>query len=367
MSMGATNILPVLRRCATTLSVFASTLVVVTFPATAQPAFEGKTIRLVIASTPSGPTDTTGRVFVPYLSKHLPGKPNIIVENRPGAAGVVAANYMHEVAKPDGLTIGVLFGMVTQGFMRGPGIRYDPNKLQIIGAVSATQVLLTRHDIGLKRPQDLLNPGKSLVLASLGTGSTTDAANRLFLEIIGAKYKLVTGYPGQAETILALARDEANLANASHTTYLARRDSIRKEGIYDAFLQRGELRADGTYARNKQLPDIPTMVEVIQQLKPEALKSVDFAAYRSILGALAVHYSFVVPPATDPRVIETLRKAFSAALDDPEARQKVPAMLQADYEFVSGTDSQKIVQDLHAEFEANKGIGSRLNEIMSTK
>lgn len=356
-----------MRRMAIASTLLAGGVMACAAPAFAETSFEGKTIRFVIASSASGPTDTAGRIFTSYITKHLPGKPVIVVENRPGAAGAITANYIYKVAKPDGLTVGVLFGMVVQGLMQNPGIQYEPAKFQILGAVSATQVLLARNDAGLSEPRDLLKPPKPLVLASLGTGSTTDAANRLFLEMIGAPYKLVSGYPGQAETILAVARGEANLANASHSTYLARRASIRKEGTYDAFLQRGELRADGTFVRNRQLAEVPSMVEVIQQLKPGAVKSADFAAYRNIVGALAVHYSFVLPPQTSPEIVALMRKAFSAAFDDPEARRDVPKRLNADYEFVSGEDSQRIVQELEREYNADPKIGARLKQIMSVK
>ena len=205
------------------------------------------------------------------------------------------------------------------------------------------------------------------MLASLGSGSTTDAANRLFLDMIKAPYKYVTGYPGQAETILAVERGEANLANASHSTYLSRRDSIQQGGLYDAFLQRGELTAAGGYLRNRQLPGLPTMVEVIEQLEPEALKGADFASYRSILGALAVHYSFVAPPKTSPDIVEAWRRAISDGLEDPEARRTVQAMLKADYELVNGADSQKIVQRLEQEYNADPRIGARLKDIMAVK
>jgi tripartite-type tricarboxylate transporter receptor subunit TctC len=336
-------------------------------PAAAQTNFEGKTIRFVIASTPSGPTDMTGRVFGPHIAKHIPGKPSIVFENRPGAVGVIAANYIANVAKPDGLTVGVLLGMVTSGLMRIEGVQYEPAKLPMVGAISATQVLLARNDLGLKTPADLLKPAKPLVLASLGTGSTTDAANRLFLDMIGASYRYVTGYPGQAETILALSRDEANLANASHSTYLTRRESIRAEGLYDAFLQRGELTPDGAFRRNPSLPEYPTMVEAIEQLKPEALKSADFAAYRSVVGSMAVHYSFVLPPKTPQPVVDSLRKAMSDALNDPETRKSVVEMLKSDYDFVPGADGEKIVHALEKDYNADPRIGARLKEIMAIK
>ncbi len=335
--------------------------------ASAQTSFEGKTIRFVIASTPSGPTDLTGRVFGPHIAKALPGKPTVIFENRPGAVGVIAANYIYNVAKPDGLTVGVLLGMVTSGLMRIEGVQYEPSKFAMVGAISATQVLLARKDIGYKEPKDLLNPAKPLVLASLGTGSTTDAANRLFLDMIGAKYRYVTGYPGQAETILALSRDEANLANASHNTYLTRRDSIRSEGLYDSVLQRGELTSTGSFRRNPALPEYPTMVEVIEQMKPEAKKTADFAAYRSVVGSMAVHYSFVLPPKTPNDVVETMRKAMSEALNDPETRKQIVDMIKSDYDFVSGTDGQKIVEALEKDYNADPRIGERLKDIMAVK
>lgn len=333
----------------------------------AQTSFEGQTFRLVIASTASGPTDTFGRQFAPFIARHIPGKPTIVIENRPGAVGAVAANYMYNVAKPDGLTIGLMFGMVTQGLMAGDSIKFDPAKFQVLGAVSATQVLIARNDLALKRPGDLLKPAKPLVLASLGSGSTTDAANRLFLEMIGAPYKYVSGYPGQAEAVLAVARDEANLANFGHSAYLARRDSIRSEGFYDAIVQRGELTPAGTFQRNKQLAEIPTQVEVISQLAPAALQSGDFASFRSIVGALAVHYSFVLPPATGPAIVATLRNAVSDGLNDAEARRTVQAMLKSDYEFIDGPGSQRIIERLRDEYAADVRIGQRLKQIMATK
>ena len=336
-------------------------------PALAEVSFEGKTIRFEIASTPSGPTDTMGRVFAPHIARYLPGKPAIQLDNRPGAAGVIAANYIYNVAKPDGLTVGVLLGMVTSGLMQTGGVSFKPANFQMVGAISATQVLLVRKDAGLKTPADFLKPAKPIVLASLGTGSTTDAANRLFLDMIGAKYRYVTGYPGQAETILALSRDEANVANASHTTYLQRRDNIRQEGLFDAFLQRGELTPEGGFKRNVSLPEVPTIVEAIQQIKPEALESADFAAYRSVVGSMAVHYSFVLPPKTPPEIVEAFRKAMIQALDDPETRKSVQEIIKSDYDFVTGADGQKIVQELEKSYDADPRVGARLKEIMAVK
>jgi tripartite-type tricarboxylate transporter receptor subunit TctC len=165
-----------LSRTATALLALASASLVTITPAATQ-TFEGQTIRLVIASTASGPTDTLARQFAPFIARHIPGKPAIVPENRPGGVGVIAANYMFSVAKPDGLTIGLMFGMVTQGLMRGEGVRYDPAQFQLLGAISQTQVLLARKDLALQSPRDLLKPAKPLVLARASSTPSPSGEN----------------------------------------------------------------------------------------------------------------------------------------------------------------------------------------------
>ncbi len=332
-----------------------------------QPSFEGQTIRIALNNTSGGPSDLLARQFAPFMKTYLPGNPTIIIENRPGAGGAVGANYVYAQAKPDGLTIGFLVGVVTQGLIGGENIRFDPAKFLWVGAVSQTQVLLAAKELNLSSFRDLLKPAKPLVMAGMGTNSTADVAHRLFLDMIGAKYKAVSGYPGQPEIQLALSRGEANLANAGHTLYLARRDTIRKEGLYDAVLQRGEYAPDGTFRRNPQLAEIPTMIEAITEINPAALKSVDFATNRSLVGAFAVHFGYMLPPGTPPAIVSTIRTAISGALNDPEARALVRKSLSVDYDFVDGQTSQGIVEKLRAEYHADPRIAERLKQIMANQ
>ncbi len=335
--------------------------------ACAQPSFEGQTIRIAVSSTTGGSIDIQARQFAPFIAKHIPGKPLVIVENRPGAGGAVGANYIYNLAKPDGQTIGFLFGIVTQGLIEGENIRFDPAKFHWLGTVSANAVLLAHKDLNLSSFRELLKPGKPLVLASQGASATGDMANRLFLDMIGAKYKYVPGYPGQAETILALSRGEATLANTTHALYLSRRDAIRQEGIYDAIVQRGEIALDGTSRRNKLLPEIATMIEAIGELNPAALKSVDYATYQSLLGAFAIQQGFMLPPAAPPAIVSTMRKAISDALNDPEARKIVSATLKVDYDFVDGESSQRLVEKIRAEYYADARIAERLKQLTASK
>lgn len=334
--------------------------------ACAQPSFEGQTIRIAVSSSTGGVVDVLARQFAPFIAKHIPGKPNVIVENRPGGGGAVAANYLFNVAKPDGQSIGLLFGVVTQGLIGGNAIRFDPARFHWLGAVSQTQVLLARKDLNLSSFRDLTKPAKPLVMATLGSNATNDIANKLFLDMIGAKFKSVSGYPGQPETVLALSRGEASLANAGLSFYLLRRDAMRKEGIYDAIVQRGEYAPDGTFLRNKQLAEMPTTVEAISEINPAALKSVDFATYRSIVAALAINFGFVLPPATPPAIVNTLRKAVSDALEDSETRKIVGGMLKVDYDFADGENSRRILEQIRKAYYADARVAERLKQLMAS-
>jgi len=354
-----------------TFRVFATTVAIFlalagTF-ARAQTSFEGKTVRLVNNFAAGGPADLFLRPFLPYLAKHIPGRPTVILETRPGAGGMVAANGIFNTASPDGLTIGYLVGITTQGLVGGDNIRFDPARFRWLGAVPQTQVLLARKDLQLATPRDLLNPARPLVLATTGLNSTTDMSNRLFLDMIGAKFQHVTGFPGQAESILALARGEVSLDTGGLTTYLARRESIRREGLYDAIVQRGELNADGTFRRSRLIPEIPSMPEVIAELNPSARNSVEFTANRSIVGAFAVHFGFMLPPGADDATVQTLRQAMSHAFTDPQARGEVREKLKIDYDFIDGPAAEGVVARLRSEFDANPRIGQLLNQLMTRR
>jgi tripartite-type tricarboxylate transporter receptor subunit TctC len=333
----------------------------------AQPSFEHQTIRLMIGTSTGGPLDLLGRQVAPHLAARLPGKPQIIVENRPGAASLVATNYVSGVAKPDGRTVGLVFGIVTQGLVGGSNIKFDLAKLGWVGAVSQTQVMLARNDLGIKSPRGLLKPAKPLVLATVGSTTPTNIADRLFLGMIGATYRLVAGYPGQNETVLAATRGEANLVNAGHSLYLARRESLQREGVLAAVLQRGEMQADGTFRRNRQLPEIPTMVEAVRELNAGALSGADFATYQNLVGALAVQYSFIVPTATPREILDVVRRALSAALNDPQVRATIQASMKSEYDFVDGAASERIVKELQAAYARDVRIGRRLKELMEGK
>ena len=253
--------------------------------------------------------------------------------------------------------------MSRPGLIGGDNIRFDPAQFRWLGAVPNAQVLLARKDLKISTPRDLLTPAAPLILASNGPSATATIANRLFFNMIGAQYKVVGGFRGQADSILALSRNEVNLDTLGLTAYLASRDAIRQEGVYDAIVQRGELNPDGSFRRNRLIPEIPTIIETIQIIRPETVKSVEFAANASIVGAFAVHIGFVLPPGADDAIVPTLRKAVSDALNDPEARALLETKLKTEYDFVDGKSAEEIVARLRADFHADARIAKMINQI----
>jgi tripartite-type tricarboxylate transporter receptor subunit TctC len=341
-------------------------------PAAAQTSFEGKTfegktIRLAVNFAAGGPVDLLARQFAPFIAKHTPGRPTVIIENRTGAGGITGANYIFNATKPDGLTIGYLVGITTPGLIGGDNIRYDPAKFRWLGAVSNSQLLLGRNDLKLATPRDLLTPAQPLVLASNGASATATIANRLFLNMIGAPYKVVSGFRGQADSILALTRGEVSLDTLGLTAYLTSRDTIRQDNIYHAVAQRGELNPDGTFRRNRLIPDIPTMIEAIQEIAPDKLKSVAFATNATIVGAFAVHIGFVLPPGADDALVATLRKAIADALDDPEARALLADKLKTEYDFIDGASCERIVARLREDFHGDPRIAQEIERVIAER
>lgn len=321
-------------------------------PAVAQTDFSGKTIKLSVNFPAGGPSDTLARQIAPFIATRIPGKPAMVTENMPGAAGVLGANHMFNLAKPDGLTIGFAVGITTPGLVGGTNVRFDPEKFRWLGAIPQTQVLYARNELKIAEPMDLLKPALPLVLGEAGVGSVAGIANRLFLGMIGAKYKHVTGYRGQADSRLALERGEINLDNAGIVDFLSRRETILKEGLYRPVAQRGELNVDGSFRRNRLLPAIPTMIEVIEKQYPAAKHKPEFAAYRILAGSFAVHFGLVLPPKTDDATVSVLRKAVSEALEDSSTRASIESKLMYSYDFVDGATAEKILAKLRAEWTA---------------
>ncbi len=310
-------------------------------------SFAGKTIRIVINFAAGGPTDIFARHYQTYLSKFVPGKPTIIVENRPGAAGIVAANFLYNRATPDGLTIGTFAGIAANQVISKGKVKYDLTKFNWLGAVPQTQILVARNNLGVSKPTDLLKPKAPLVYGTSGVNPNF-VNTRLFLELMGVKFKAVFGYRGQARAIQALRRDEINITDLGISGYLPREASYRQEGVVIPVLQRGIMDAQQKFMRVPALSQLPTMEEALRETNPAGLKSAKFKAIKAVLGAYHVQFGFVVPPKTPKAVVATLRRAYADMFSNATVKKESKARFKVDHHFVDGQSAQRFVGGLLA-------------------
>src|SRR3990170_972414 len=157
--------------------------------------YEGKTLTVLINYAAGGPTDVEGRIIAKHLSKHIPGRPTLIVQNMGGAGGVTATNYLGEVSKPDGLTLGYFTGALFH-FQLKEGTRLEASKYPFISGVESVAVSYIRSDVppGIKRPEDLIK-AHSFKAGGLATGSSKDVRFRLSFDFLAEAMKLMRFQP----------------------------------------------------------------------------------------------------------------------------------------------------------------------------
>lgn len=270
-------------------------------PSFAQGSFyEGKTITVVIGAS-GGSLEIASRLVARHLGKHLPGNPNVVVQNMTGAAHLVATNHVYNVAKPDGLTL--LAANPNVGIAQLSKVeaaRFDVRRFHWLGSSGADGVALSvRADLPYKSWDELMKADRELVVGTTGPGSNAHDFPLLLKEFAGAKFKLVSGYPANADVLLALERKEVDVWAAFATTIklAADRGAVRP-------LVRSKVALPGW----EHLP-----------VDEDLAKSAIGKAIMGIRGApQAIGRAFAAPPATPAERVQMLRAAFEKAVKDPE-------------------------------------------------
>lgn len=271
--------------------------------------YRGKTLRMVVAYSPGGGYDTYARLIARFFSKHIPGSPRLIVENRPGAGGLIAANYLYNAPKQDGTSLLHVGGSTVIKQLTGSkSVQYDMSKFQYVGAPTTQQTVLvvTKSSGVTDAEQVLAKNGKQLALGGISTGSPTDVAVVLLKDVLGGNVKLVTGYKGTANIRLAIEQGELNgLFNAWSSLKTTNWAQIQS-GEWLILMQISE----------HAIPDLPKQVPFMQSLaKTEEDRQL-------IRLTTLVPYQFARPFLMGPRVpierVGTLQRAFEKTMADPE-------------------------------------------------
>src|SRR5262245_36337628 len=177
-----------------------------------EPFYQGKTIRLIVGLAPGGGYDLDSRTIARQMGKHIPGNPTVVVENMDGAGSMIAANYTHKAAKPDGLTIGhILGGLFLQQLLGNPGIEFDGRKFEYIGVPAQDHFLIgLSKATGITNFENWMASKKSVKLGGVAPGGATDDVPKMLAATLGLPIKVVTGYKGTGPIRLAFDSGEVD-------------------------------------------------------------------------------------------------------------------------------------------------------------
>ncbi len=307
----------------------AGLLLVLLAPAYAQqPTFAGKTVTIIVGYTPGGGYDRMARMVAKYLPKYLAGNPTVIVQNLPGANSIIAANNVYNVAKPDGLTIGLFNRNLVLGqLVKVDGVRYDMEKFAWIGSPSSeTTVLAIRSDLPYRTVADLQKADPALVIGATGPGANTYDFPLLLRAFLKLNLRIISGYPGSADITLAIERKEVDGRAGSYSSL---------KPALDRGLLRPIMRARASVPEIARLPVDEDLVSSATAKAVLALRSVP-----EVIGR-----PFVAPPGTPPDLVRAIREAFDKVTKDREFLAEARAA-GFDIDYVTGEESLRIVREV---------------------
>jgi tripartite-type tricarboxylate transporter receptor subunit TctC len=322
--------------------IFVSLLSVTVAQAQTEPDFKGKTIRLVIGTSTGGGVDLYARLVGQYLGKHLPGEPVIVAQNMPGASSLVAANYIYNGAKPDGLTLGALQGGVFLDQVLGhPTVKFDFPKFTFIGSPERLEAqLYMRADSPYKTFEDVRHAAEPPRCGGAGTGATGYFVPKILEETLGLKFKTVTGYQSGGEIDIAVERGELHCRAYDIGSFVGREPTRTwfKNGFVKSLIQTGRK-------RDARLGDVPTLYELMEKQKtPDALRRMASV----VLSSGGFGRPMVAPPAMATEIARTIREGYAKMLKDPEFIDAVKKR-RYDLEPVSWEEMQNLAKEVMSE------------------
>jgi tripartite-type tricarboxylate transporter receptor subunit TctC len=277
------------------------------------PYYAGKTITLVAGTKAGDVYDLYARHFAQYMPKYIPGNPNIIVQNMAGASSMIAANFVYNVAKPDGLTIGAIFpALYFDQVVQRSEVKYDWSKFIWLGSpVKSNHLLYMRADSPYKMIHDVVKASNAPKCGATGTSSTAYYVPKLLDEVIGTNFEIVLGYQAGQDIDLAVERNEVVCRAFTLTAFFAREPftSWRKKKFVNVLVQTGSK-------RDKRIPEVPTIQELMDQYKTQQAGR-NLATL--VLAAGDFGRPYVMPPNTPPDQVKIIRAAFEKVLKDEEA------------------------------------------------
>jgi tripartite-type tricarboxylate transporter receptor subunit TctC len=265
--------------------------------------YQGKTVTIILFTTPGSIYDTYARLLARFLPKHIPGHPTLLVKYMPGAGGVLAARHLAEIAPRDGTTIGGLSpALIFEPLLGENAASVDFLKFGWLGSMSeSTAVYVSWKTSKVKTARDLLE--RELLIAGTGAAAETTIISRAINGILGTKIKLIQGYAGSVAGLLALERGEVDggfpTLEALHT--------LHPDWLADKTLN---LLFQTRQTPDPEIAEVPTVTSLAANA--EQRKDLQFLFPRNAFGR-----PYATPPGTPADRLKALQAAFAATVNDP--------------------------------------------------
>jgi tripartite-type tricarboxylate transporter receptor subunit TctC len=294
----------------------------------ADDVFAGKTINVIAGFPPGGGVDGEMRVLARFIAKYIPGQPGIVPRNMQGAGGIILANHLYNIAAADGLTLGMpgRSGFLLSNVVPQKGINYDLARFSYIGgAGSAANALWVHRRTGISSVADLKRARTPIVVGALNARSENAIAPRVLESYEGWPLKIVTGYPGFSEVLIALDRGEVDALFTHEGSIANSRPDLISSGALKPIVQSFDAMAG-----------VPLLADVV----------VDANA-RALLGLVTtpshIGLPLLGPPGIPSERLEILRRSYQHLMDDAEYRAEADRRGLPVGRAVSGAELQQLI------------------------
>ena len=314
---------------------FASAAIIASAPVFANEVenfYKGRNVSFLVGVSQGGGYDTDLRLVARHITRHIPGRPNAVPQNMTGATGLVMANFMYRVAPRDGSVVALIQnGLPTFQAVGREGVQFDAREFQWIGSVAPTvEAMITSKASGVRTVEDAKK--REVIAGSNGASGITYMYPLMMNEMMGTRFKMVTGYPGSGQLNLALERGEVEARNNSWTSIKSTKPDWIKDGLINVLVYSGPPQDD--------LPGVPHFEDLIADPENRAVARVVTAGNK--LGR-----PFTVAPGVPADRVEALRAAFIAMLKDPEFQKDADA-LRIEVQPVAHQELKRIIDELFA-------------------
>jgi tripartite-type tricarboxylate transporter receptor subunit TctC len=297
--------------------------------------YKGKTVRVVIGFSVGGGFDIYGRTVARYIGSHIPGSPTVIPQNMPGAGSLKAANYIYNVAPKDGTVFGIFARGIPMERLLGrvEGHQFDATKFTWLGSVTdEPSVCVFWSKSGIHSWTDMQT--KPFKVGGAGATSDQDVYANVLRNLFHLPGRLVTGYPGGAEVVLAMQRGEVDgRCGWSWSSLLSRDKPLLDRKLIAIPVQLG-------VEANPDLPNVPLVMDLTSDAKQKA-------ALKLIFSRQVMARPFAAPPGMPEARAKALRDAFDATMKDPDFLAEA-AKLGLEVRPVLGTKLDQMVREIYS-------------------